>query len=359
MNPNAPANGARPIRVLPHLNSISDTLRKTAIIITEPLPRSQSELSGASSPSSSAFPKKMRSISSQLKSANASTSARSAAPSPSPSPSPPSAPKLPRTLMTLPDELQILVLSFMPLGDFTRLRRTSKYWRAFASPALLRSLHGGAAAFHTLLIQHCRVCMEHCPEGKSRTTTTRADAGFPLSSRCVKCAVQSRDGTLRIGHKVVLGNDKDCWTCRWCGWPVDELDAAAGHVQFHTRCYEKHALVLAAFFFLGWAQFTIGIVAGALAWNYFPQDPLVLGSTVAAFLLSWVCITLILFRGNKRRTYHWGLLVEVTIVGLWVSSGNRPNAMVSLLYACRLTRSRYQRYTESACSLPLLPWKYR
>lgn len=36
------------------------------------------------------------------------------------------------------------------------------------------------------------------------------------------------------------------------------------------------------------------------------------------FLLLWLCLVFLVFRGNRRRTYHWTLVIELTILGLWI-----------------------------------------
>lgn len=282
--------------------NMSLNIRKTIITITEPLSPSYSEFdleSGLSTPSSF---EKFRRWSTIRKSLDVA----SVAP-----------PREPRTLMTLPHELQILILSFLEFGDIERLRRTSKYWYNFATPRLVRSIYG-PDTFRAMLIQHCRVCLTYCPRDVTRIVTTRLDAGFPLSSRCVTCTVQSKDGTVRIGRKVKLGNFTEYWTCRWCGWPITS-DTSTANAQFHSKCYDKYATVLVLFFLLGWVQFFIGVVASALAWHYFRKDTVVLAPTIVGFILTWLGIILIMFRGNRVRTYHWALLIELSIVALWVS----------------------------------------
>lgn len=77
--------------------------------------------------------------------------------------------------------------------------------------------------------------------------------------------------------------------------------------------------MLLAFFLLGWVQFFLGIAGSGLCWHYFRNDKLVLAPTIVGFLLMWFCIILIMFRGNKVRTYHVALFLELAIIGLWVS----------------------------------------
>lgn len=301
-----PSEEDRRSRIIPGLPSISQSIRKTIITLTEPLSPSQSEIDLESGPStpSLAF-EKLRRWSTSRKSETSSLAPRPLTPREHPS------------LTNLPHELQILILTFLGFGDIEHLRRTSRYWYNFATPRLVRSIYG-PDTFRAMLIKHCRVCLTYCPRDVTRVATTRFDPGFPLSSRCVKCTVQSKDGTVRIGHRVKLGNLTDVWTCRWCGWPVTG-EPSAGNPQFHRNCYDKYTGVLLGFFALGWIQFFIGVVASALVWFYFRDNLVVMAPTIAGFALMFVCIILIMFRGNRVRTYHWALLIELAMVGLWVS----------------------------------------
>lgn len=289
--------------------TVRKSIRKTIVTLTEPLSPSRNDFDLESGPSTPGFSDKLHRWSTQPKSPDA----RSIG---SPK-SPVVVKKEPPSLTTLPHELQIMILSFLEFGHIERLRRTSKYWYNFATPRLVRSIYG-PDTFRAMLIQHCRVCLTYCPKDVTRLFTTPLDAGYPLSSRCVKCTVQSKDGTVRIGHKVRLGDFTDYWTCRWCGWPITN-GTSSGHIQFHRACYDKYALVLLAFFCLGWVQFFIGVVAAALVWHYYPHNKAVMAPTVVGFLLTWVCIILIMFRGNRVRTYHLALIMELAIVALWVS----------------------------------------
>lgn len=307
MDPNGTDEAGRPSRILPGLTSISQTLQKTIITITEPLSPSKSDFDAGASSTTPGLSERLRIWINHRKDGDI-----------APSISTPEATIMPRTLMTLPDELQILILSFLKFGDIERLRHTSKYWYNFATPRLMRTVWG-PDLYRALLTQHCRVCLAHCPVDVARIATSCIQSGYPLSSRCLPCTVQSRDGTVRIGRKVMLGNFLEFWTCRWCGWPITE-DTSTGHVQFHRGCYDKYALVLLAFFCLGWLQFCIGVVAAGMSWHYFKHDTIVVAPTALGFVLTWVCIILIMFRGNRVRTYHWALLIELAIVGLWVST---------------------------------------
>lgn len=96
----------------------------------------------------------------------------------------------PPSLRNFPDELKINIIRFLAFGDIRRLRCTSSHWRDFASPDLMRRIHG-AATFRTMLIQHCRFCVGDFPKDITRLYTTPEVQGYPMSSQCVTCAVQA------------------------------------------------------------------------------------------------------------------------------------------------------------------------
>lgn len=227
-------------------------------------------------------------------------------------------PPKPMSLLNMPPELQMVLLQYLNFNDIQNLRRTCRYWHYFATPRLVRNVWGHEM-FRFELIRYCRVCMAYRPVGLSRLFTSPQDPGYPLSSRCLECTVQARDGTLRVGRKTKLGNYLEYWTCRWCGWPVT-CDSSATHSQFHHRCFRKYSLGMLVFFLLGWTQLFIGIVASVLCWRYFRGDMLVLAPTVVGFLFMFFCVLFLGMRGNKVRTYHWSLVLELIIAGLWVGS---------------------------------------
>lgn len=307
MNPNATDDQRRPSRGLPGLTSISHSIQKSVTTITEPLSPSPSEFDLEARPNKSGFSGRLRAWSHHFKNSDVRSDTSSDQPDT----------KEPRTLMTLPHELQILVLSFLEFGDIVCLRRTAKYWYNFATPQLIRTIYG-PDNFRAMLVKHCRVCLTYCPEDVTRIYTTRFDAGYPLSSRCVPCTVQSNDGTVLVGRKVTLGNSTDYWPCQWCGWPITD-DPSRGTV-IHSNCNCDYSMVVAAFVCLGCVQFLIGTVAAGLLWHYFPSDKIVLAPTIVGFVLTWVCILFIMVRENRVRTYHWALFLELAILGLWVST---------------------------------------
>ena len=72
-----------------------------------------------------------------------------------------------------------------------------------------------------------------------------------------------------------LGNYASVWLCRWCGYPVF-ADSAWSQPEFHRGCYNRYNDVLRAYFALGWIQFCLVVVGGALCWRYFRDDRMVL-----------------------------------------------------------------------------------
>lgn len=232
-----------------------------------------------------------------------------------------SAPRSPRTLMTLPHEIQIMVISYLRFADIIRLRRTSMYWRFFATPQLLRTVHG-PERLHMMLLQHCRHCLDYCPVDTTRTATTHTDPGYPLSSRCVTCVVQSKDNTIRAGRQVTLADAVDYWTCRWCGWPVTR-DPEAGQPEFHKWCYHTYFFGgVLSWVVLGCIQFALGLVGSALVWHYFRTTVAAWGPTAIAFVLSCLCLLHVASRDCYKPTYFWSVMMETSILVTWVRDHN-------------------------------------
>lgn len=224
--------------------------------------------------------------------------------------------RAPLTLQTLPPEVLMLIIHQLNFGDIERLRRTNHFFHDFAAPRMVRALFG-AAELHRLLVSHCASCLTY-DEGKSRLLLASIlHRDYPLCARCVDCAVAGRDDRLVVGRKVTMGDGGGVWVCRWCGWPV-LTDAALGHAQFHRDCYSAYNDSLLFFFLLGWVQLGLGIVAAALAWTYYRDVIIVYAPTITSFILLWVCFAMLMFRGNRVRTYHWTLVVEALVLCLWV-----------------------------------------
>lgn len=222
----------------------------------------------------------------------------------------------PLTLQTLPPEVLMLVIRQLNFGDIERLRRTSHFFHDFAAPRMVRALFG-AAELRRLLLSHCSACLAYDEDKSGLLLASVGQPGYPLCARCVECAVARRDDRLVVGRKVTMGDGGGVWVCRWCGWPV-VVDAALGHVQFHRACYGAYNDSLLFFFLLGWVQLGLGIVAGALAWTYYRDEISVFAPTITSFILLWVCFFMLMFRGNRVRTYHWTLLAEALVLCLWV-----------------------------------------
>ncbi len=232
-----------------------------------------------------------------------------------PSPPPPPEP-CPRHLLALPPEILLMILQRLDFADIVRLRRTCKQFHALASPQQLRILFG-PAQLRMQLLGHCKTCLLYDPFRRRLLQPTLADPGYPLASCCLDCAVKSGDPRIRVGKKINLANSDTVWVCRWCGVPI--IDGGAfGCEQMHRFCYKRYNDALFLFFVLGWLQLGMGITAAALAWKYYRNSILVFAPTVTNFILLWVCLGFLVCRGNKWRTYHCTLFLELVILGLWI-----------------------------------------
>ncbi|KAI1843228.1 hypothetical protein JX265_012198 [Neoarthrinium moseri] len=223
-------------------------------------------------------------------------------------------PDAPSRLLALPTELQFFVFAHLGLSDLERLRRTCQFYRHILSPEYVRALFGGHQGLASQLTGHCQTCLA----SPGRASLILQPQTRPLSSKCFQCSVKARE--LGVGTRVPLasGAGAGAWVCRWCGWPVAGEAHSWANEQFHVQCYDRYYRVLWVFLCLGFAQFAVGVVAAALSLVYFRGELVVFAPTVVNFVLLWVCMAFLMFRGNRIRTYHWVGMVELVIMGLWI-----------------------------------------
>lgn len=194
---------------------------------------------------------------------------------------PPAPEPRPRHLLALPHEILLLIILRLDFADIVRLRKTCKALHSLASPQQIRRLFG-PAQLRLQLLGHCKTCLLYDPFRSHLLQPTVADSGYPLSSRCLDCAVKDRDPRIRVGKRINLANLDTVWVCRWCGFPIVE-GGAFGCEQMHRYCYKRYNDSLFFFFIIGWLQLGLGIVAAALAWRYFRNDILVFAPTVVSW----------------------------------------------------------------------------
>lgn len=189
--------------------------------------------------------------------------------------------KAPLRLLTLPPEIQLMIIAQLDFGDIVRLRRTCKQLRATATPRQVRALLG-PMRLQTQLLEHCKSCLMHDEDRTKLLLSTPRDPGYPLASRCIRCARNADDPRIQVGKKVNLANFETAWICRWCGAPVVDFQAHTNE-QYHADCYRAYNKALFFFFILGWVQLTLGITAAGLAWRYVRHAILVFAPTVVSF----------------------------------------------------------------------------
>ncbi|OTA96303.1 hypothetical protein M434DRAFT_375123 [Hypoxylon sp. CO27-5] len=218
-------------------------------------------------------------------------------------------------ILELPNELQYMIATYLGFGDMERLRRTCRHFRVLLNPDFVRAHFGGDELFIRQLTSHCQSCLSR--PGRHSLIFYPATDGRPPSSKCFQCSVQERH--LHVGTRLQLANTRSAWVCRWCGWPISGSAASSfAHQQFHAGCYDRYYHVLWGFLWLGFAQFAVGVVAAVLSLIYFRGDLLVFPPAIVSFVLLWVCMAFLVFRGNRVRTYHWVGALELVILGLWI-----------------------------------------
>ncbi|KAK4223306.1 hypothetical protein QBC38DRAFT_459483 [Podospora fimiseda] len=238
----------------------------------------------------------------------------------------------PQNIMQLPPELLLAIISHCPFADIIRLRQTCKFFRHMASPNNLRIMLG-KEELRKLLHNHCKKCLIYDQFGRKLLLSPVGVGDRLLTNECHACVLrEKKDERIQVGRKVCLADNSTAWVCRWCGWPITGSRTgvgtgagrgangvpAYGHEQWHRACYGEYTSALVLFAFAGFFQFCFGVVGAALSWKYFRDWVAVFAPSVTGFLLLWLCLGFITFRGNRRETYHWTFLLELVILGLWI-----------------------------------------
>ncbi|KAL5619524.1 hypothetical protein FOVSG1_001746 [Fusarium oxysporum f. sp. vasinfectum] len=215
-------------------------------------------------------------------------------------------------LLRLPAELQLMILQHLTFGEVESLRRTCRLLRHTINKPFIREVF---PSIKFELLSTCYRCLRYDALRDHLIHADESDARYPLANECLDC-VSSRGGFV-VGRMYTLGTFATVCVCRYCGFPVTS-DAAWKEYEFHRVCYRRYRMILLYYFLVGCAQSTITIVAASLCWKYYKKEKLVLGPTVVNFLMAcWVfCLSMV--RGTELRTYHWSLLLEMGILGLWI-----------------------------------------
>ncbi|KAK4640049.1 hypothetical protein QC761_611700 [Podospora bellae-mahoneyi] len=238
--------------------------------------------------------------------------------------------KPPLHLLALPTELLNNILRHLNFVSILELRKTCRFFHTLASPPQLRILFG-REQLTTLLLQHCKTCLVHDPFRSNLLSCSHEDEGWPLASQCVDCALVANDERLKIGKRVKLGTEDVVQICRWCGRPIRNHEGVAGPPDpnspgtrrdgrpFHKgNCYRSYNNSLLFFFILGWVQLTLGITGAGLSWRYWRGAVMVFAPSVTSFLLLWIVMGFLFFRGSRKRAYRYTLLLELAILGCWI-----------------------------------------
>ncbi|UZP34137.1 hypothetical protein NXS19_001953 [Fusarium pseudograminearum] len=222
------------------------------------------------------------------------------------------APNMNNSLLRLPAEIQIMILQHLTFGQVEALRRTCRSLRYNLSKPVIRFIF---PSIKYELLSTCYRCLAYDPERDTLIKADESDARYPLANECIDC-VASRGG-FSIGRTYTLASRSTVCVCRYCGFPVTS-DAAWKEYEFHRKCYRRYRMILLYYFLSGFAQGTITIAASALCWRYYKGRAMIIAPTIINFLMSCWVFSLNMVRGIELRTYHWSLLLEMSILGLWI-----------------------------------------
>ncbi|KAF5966395.1 hypothetical protein FBULB1_11669 [Fusarium bulbicola] len=215
-------------------------------------------------------------------------------------------------LLRLPAEIQLMILQHLTFGEVESLRRTCRLLRYTINRSFIREVF---PSIKLELLSTCFGCLRYDATRDHLIHADESDARYPLANECLDC-VSSRGGFV-VGRMHTLETSATVCICRYCGFPVTS-DAAWKEYEFHRVCYRRYRMILLYYFLVGCAQSTITVATASLCWKYYKKEKLILGPTVVNFLMAcWVfCLSMV--RGAEFRTYHWSLLLEMGIFGLWI-----------------------------------------
>ncbi|KAF5601830.1 uncharacterized protein FSUBG_8002 [Fusarium subglutinans] len=215
-------------------------------------------------------------------------------------------------LLRLPAEIQLMILQHLTFGEVESLRRTCRLLRYTINKPFIRDVF---PRIKFELLSTCFRCLRYDATRDHLIHADESDARYPLANECLDC-VSSRGGFV-VGRMYTLETSAAVCICRYCGFPVTS-DAAWKEYEFHRVCYRRYRMILLYYFLVGCAQSTITVAAASLCWKYYKKEKLVLGPTVVNFLMACWVFYLSMVRGAELRTYHWSLLLEMGIFGLWI-----------------------------------------
>lgn len=172
-------------------------------------------------------------------------------------------------LLALPQEVQLLIFKFLDFGEIEALRRTCRHFKALLGHDAVIDLFGSVRLLHEAQLVTCSVCLCRTKDRGRIWVDPDSDRNWPLASKCTPCAYAA--GDLVVDKVVTVGDWTNCNICRWCGYPVAQLEAT--HLvkthEFHVPCWGAYRMATIFHTCIGVLNFTFTLMACVFLWVTF------------------------------------------------------------------------------------------
>lgn len=187
-----------------------------------------------------------------------------------------------RSLLSLPPEIQLLVVRFLDFGEIEALRRTCHHFRSLLEHDAVIDLFGSVPRLHDAQLATCCVCLQRTEPAKRIWVDPASDRNWPLAGKCTSCAYA--EGDLQIDKMVTLGDWSNCYICRWCGQPAIQPEGSyllKTH-EFHHKCWLRYKVAILFRRAMGAVSFLLTLIPAVLALVLLNQEwQLVVASVVS------------------------------------------------------------------------------
>lgn len=176
-------------------------------------------------------------------------------------------------LLSLPLELQYMILAQLDLASLLTLRRSSTLYYHIINPGLLRKffIRNGRASL--ALAACCNQCL--CAPGLDRLVVDGTLDVYSWRSVCFRCYGNriSQDYQINPWPVIHIASGDEGYICHFCNWPVVNNGRDDGIDRLHAVCRVRRRLVLLIWILMAFLQFGLGVICAVLAWTRYKRSP--------------------------------------------------------------------------------------
>ncbi|KAI1183901.1 hypothetical protein F5B17DRAFT_414294 [Nemania serpens] len=221
----------------------------------------------------------------------------------------------PNDLLTLPLELNYLILAYLDLDSLLQLRRTSRlYWQVITPDLVRRQFtRGGRASL--VLAACCYKCL--CTPGLDRLVVDKTIDASSWQSVCFRCWSNrlTTDYHINPWPVIQIANGDDGYICHFCNWPVLSHGRDDGINRLHATCRATRRLIIFIWIVMAVLQFGIGVLCAVLSWTHFKHLRGIVIPSSVDFALAMVSVGVFICRicTNNEDKYRRLLFMELIL----------------------------------------------